>query len=79
MTDSKPSKALGTDWTHILSDPDLVRQVGKLLQAYREAAPEKREEALLEAMRDIKAQASGTAKTSGARKAEPALAPRPVP
>src|SRR5437660_3967985 len=79
MTDSKPSKALGTDWTRILSDPDLVRQVGKLLQAYREAAPEKREEALLEAMRDIKAQASGAAKTSGARKAEPALAPRPVP
>ena len=49
------SAATGTDWTRILSDPDLVRQVGKLLQAYREAAPEKREEALLAAMREIKA------------------------
>jgi hypothetical protein len=79
MTDSKPSKALGTDWTRILSDPDLVRHVGKLLQAYREAAPEKREEALLKAMREIKAQASGAAKTLGSRKAEPVPPPRPVP
>jgi hypothetical protein len=49
------SQAIGTDWTRILSDPDLVRHVGKLLQAYREAPPEKRESALLEAMRQIKA------------------------
>jgi hypothetical protein len=48
----------GTDWTKILADPDLVRQVGKLLQAYREAPPEKREEALLAAMREIKANAA---------------------
>ena len=47
----------GTDWTHILSDPDLVRHVGKLLQAYREAAPEKREAALIETMQQIKAEA----------------------
>src|SRR5260370_33988479 len=47
--------AAGTDWTRILSDPDLVRHVGKLLQAYREAPPEKREQALLAAMREIKA------------------------
>jgi PilZ domain len=49
------SAAIGTDWTRILSDPDLVRNVGKLLQAYREAAPEKREEVLVSAMREIKA------------------------
>jgi len=57
------STATGTDWTQILADPDLVRQVGKLLQAYREAPAEKREEALLTAMREIKAgaAASGTA------------------
>jgi PilZ domain len=54
------STATGTDWTRILSDPDLVRHVGKLLQAYREAAPEKREAALLTAMREIKADAAGT-------------------
>ncbi|HVI77536.1 MAG TPA: PilZ domain-containing protein [Candidatus Acidoferrum sp.] len=52
------SAATGTDWTRILSDPDLVKQVGKLLQAYREAPVAKREEALLTAMRQIKAEAS---------------------
>lgn len=52
------STATGTDWTGILSDPDLVRQVGRLLQAYREAPPEKREEALLKAMREVKAEAA---------------------
>jgi len=63
------SAATGTDWTRILSDPDLVRHVGKLLQAYREAPPEKREEALLLAMREIKADA----------KMETHPAPPPVP
>lgn len=66
----------GTDWTHILSDPDLVRQVGKLLQAYREAPAEKREQALLNAMREIKAEAS----KSGLKARQPEHeAPRPVP
>lgn len=66
----------GTDWTHILSDPDLVRQVGKLLQAYREAPVEKREQALLDAMREIKADAS----KSGLKARQPEQeAPRPVP
>jgi hypothetical protein len=60
------SAATGTDWTRILADPDLVRQVGKLLQAYREAPIEKREEALLSAMREIKANASGSEKSSAA-------------
>ena len=70
------SMATGTDWTHILSDPDLVRQVGKLLQAYREAPPEKREQALLTAMREIKAEAS----KNGLKPAPPEKeAPRPVP
>ena len=41
------SAAIGTDWTKILADPDLVRHVGKLLQTYREAPVEKREEALV--------------------------------
>ncbi len=71
------STATGTDWTRILSDPDLVRQVGKLLQAYREAPVEKREEALLTAMREIKADASKTRKQSPATDPEPT--PRPVP
>jgi hypothetical protein len=75
------STAAGTDWTHILSDPDLVRHVGKLLQAYREAPPDKREEALLAAMREIKAAASskGITGTTGKPASEPALPPQPVP
>ena len=70
------STATGTDWTRILSDPDLVRQVGKLLQAYREAPVEKREEALLTAMREIKADAA-KGRPSGAAGTQPS--PRPVP
>ncbi len=69
------STATGTDWTHILSDPDLVRHVGKLLQAYREAPPEKREEALLAAMREIKA----AALSNNDPAVEPAPSPQPIP
>jgi len=72
------SAATGTDWTRILSDPDLVRHVGKLLQAYREAPPEKREDALLAAMREIKAGASSAGKTEGAAATAPAPLPVPV-
>jgi len=70
------SAAIGTDWTRILSDPDLVRNVGKLLQAYREAAPEKREEALLSAMREIKAGAAGG---SAEESTQEPPGPQPVP
>src|SRR5580765_4603219 len=52
------STATGTDWTRILSDPDLVRQVGKLLQAYREAPADKPDQALVAAMREIKSASS---------------------
>jgi len=70
------SAASGTDWTRILSDPDLVRHVGKLLQAYREAPHDQREQALLSAMREIKAGASG----GGKSKAQATVhAPQPVP
>jgi hypothetical protein len=69
------STATGTDWTRILSDPDLVRHVGKLLQAYREAPPEKREAALLSAMREIKA---GSSASAGAQSAPPEARPTPA-
>ena len=72
------SAATGTDWTRILSDPDLVRQVGKLLQAYREAPADKREEALLSAMREIKAGSANASKASDA-KASPQPVPIPTP
>ncbi len=71
------SAATGTDWTRILSDPDLVRHVGKLLQAYREAPAEKREEALLAAMRQIKAASATEGKPAGQTDAP--AAPKPVP
>ena len=72
---------MGTDWTRILSDPDLVRQVGKLLQAYREAAPDQREEALMKAMREIKAGTSSPNQSpAGAtRSTENAVPPEAVP
>lgn len=70
------SAAAGTDWTKILSDPDLVRHVGKLLQTYREAPPEKREESLLKAMREIKAGAASAATTGGTTAA---AAPEHIP
>ncbi len=53
MSDTK-SSAVGADWTQLLSDPDLVSHLGELLQAYREAPAEKRDQVLLSAMRQIK-------------------------
>ena len=44
----------GTDWTGLLADPDLARNLGRLIQIYRDAAPEHREKALLAAIREIK-------------------------
>jgi len=77
MSSSKPGAAVGTDWTKLLADPDLARNLGKLLQAYREAAPERREETLLAAMREIKQGASGKTSSVVAWKEEPS--PQPVP
>jgi PilZ domain len=63
MSNSKPNAAVGTDWTGLLADPDLARNLGKLLQAYRDAPPEGREEALLAAMREAKKKTSGGSST----------------
>jgi len=76
---NKPESAPGADWTKLLSDPDIASHLGELLQAYREAPPEKRDQALLEAMRKIKSgsvpqQAKGTS-SSPVRDA----IPQPVP
>src|SRR3981081_35901 len=54
------------DWTRLLTDPELVGHIGKLLQAYREAPPDKREEALLGAMRQLRKQAASSAPSSSA-------------
>jgi PilZ domain-containing protein len=71
--------AAGTDWTRILTDPDLVRQVGKLLQAYREAPPEKREQALISMMREIKAEARTAKKPQTVPDEKPHLQPVATP
>src|SRR5271166_6930908 len=54
MSKDKKVPPKGSDWTRLLTDPDLVSHLGKLLQTYREVPPEQREAALLEAMRKIK-------------------------
>lgn len=48
------STAAGTDWTHLLSDPDLVAHLADLLKTYRDAPADRRNEVLLQAMRKIK-------------------------
>jgi len=79
MSNSKPIAPVGTDWTGLLSDPDLARNLGKLLQTYRDAPPEKREEALLAEMREIKQGVSGGRSTScGKLATEPPREPQPV-
>jgi hypothetical protein len=77
MSDAKSNPTLGTDWTRLLADPDLARNLGKLLQTYRDAPPEKREEALLAAMREIKHGASSN--TPVAHSTKPAAEPSPQP
>jgi hypothetical protein len=82
MSDPKYSGG-GADWTQLLTDPALVSHLGELLQVYREAAPEKRDQALLEAMRNIK---GGVAKAptalaagAAAASAQPAAPAQPAP
>lgn len=81
---AKPLATMGSDWTRLLTDPDLVSHLGKLLQTYREVPAGERETALLQAMRKIKdaaVKARATAKPAAARAvAEPQVElPRPEP
>jgi hypothetical protein len=79
MSNSKPNAAVGTDWTGLLADPDLARNLGKLLQTYRDAPPEQREEALLSAMREIKQGAATVTAAATSTKVETESSPQPVP
>ncbi|MGA7930497.1 MAG: PilZ domain-containing protein [Candidatus Sulfotelmatobacter sp.] len=78
MSNSKTDAAGGMDWTELLADPDLARNLGKLLQIYRDAPPEGREEALLVAMREAKKESSGGSSTL-ASSAKVAMEPPPQP
>jgi hypothetical protein len=79
MTSSSSNEIPGTDWTKLLADPDLVRNLGALLQVYRDAPPEGREEALLAAMRKIKQAASHGTAAGGAVKAAAEPSAKPLP
>ncbi|MBZ5598211.1 MAG: PilZ domain-containing protein [Acidobacteriia bacterium] len=76
MSSSKTSPAIGADWTQLLTDPDLVRHLGKLLQIYRDAPPDKRDQALRDALREIK---SGSATVTEAVAATPGPVPMAQP
>lgn len=78
MSDTKPSSSASADWTHLLTDPDLVSHLGKLLKTYREAPPEQREQALLDAMREIKSGQASKAPASAPTQPAPAPAPSAV-
>jgi PilZ domain len=69
MSNPKPATK-GSDWTRLLADPDLLANLGELLQTYRDAPPETREEALLEVMRRIKSRAPKTVVKAAAAGAE---------
>ena len=76
MSNPKPP-AKGADSTQLLADPDLLLHLGELLQAYRDAPPATREQALLEMMRQIKRDSA--AKTPKAEGDAPPPAPTPPP
>jgi hypothetical protein len=88
MSQSTKPMPEGSDWTRLLTDPDLVSHLSVLLQTYREVEPEKRATALLEAMREIKEAANqareakngggvGTAVAAAATR-EPLPGPEPI-
>jgi len=82
MSDIKTTGNPGTDWTKLLSDPELVSHLGKLLQTYREAPADKRDEALVAAMREIKSQtptAKAAAVTAGTSSIPSPTVSAPVP
>jgi hypothetical protein len=84
MSEETKVSSQGSDWTRLLTDPDLVSHLGKLLQTYREVAPEQREIALLRAMREIKDAAVKDREAqqhlpAASKAAPPAALPRPEP
>lgn len=79
MSHPKTIPPAGADWTRMLADPELVRHLGKLLQTYRDAPSDKREEALLSVMREIKDGASADATTLGSKEPAEMPAPQPMP
>jgi PilZ domain len=79
MSDQKTMPPAGSDWTRLLADPDLARNLGKLLQTYRDAPADRREETLLAVMREIKQGASRGTTSSAFKELTTVPPPQPVP
>ncbi|HYW38612.1 MAG TPA: PilZ domain-containing protein [Terriglobales bacterium] len=84
MSEDKKLPPKGSDWTRLLTDPDLVSHLGTLLRTYREVPPLQREAALLQAMRKIKDAAVNAREAQknvpvAAAPAPPAVLHRPEP
>jgi hypothetical protein len=84
MSEDKKLPPKGSDWTRLLTDPDLVSHLGTLLKTYREVPPLQREAALLRAMRKIKDAAVNARETQknvpvAAAPAPPAVLHHPEP
>src|SRR5260370_16424923 len=82
MSEATKDSPKGSDWTRLLTDPDLVSHLGKLLQTYREVSPDKREQPLIKAMREIKESAvipRAAAATPGGIPPPPPPKPTPPP
>ena len=75
MSSAKP--ALGSDWTKILRDPAIASHMGELLKAYREAPAEKRNQVLLDRMREIKGSKVSLSAGAGASET-PKVAPAAI-
>lgn len=78
MSEAMKSPPKGSDWTRLLTDPDLASHLGKLLQTYREVSPDQREAALLRAMREIKDAAVQAREALQKKPAASVPAPPPV-
>jgi PilZ domain len=77
MTETKTS-APGADWTKLLADPEIVSHLGELLQAYRDAEPARRNQALLETMQKIKSRPRVRPASASVPTPEPPVATTPA-
>ena len=71
-------KVNGSDWTKLLTDHELIPHLGMLLQAYRDAPPNRREEILLETQKKIKGTQAKANTPAGSEVLPAAAKPQPA-
>jgi len=76
---SPKASATGSDWTQFLSNPAVARHLEILLRAYREATPDKRDQAVLDALQDVHSATAGKIATHSGRSAAEVPFPNPTP